>query len=228
MIRLLLEAGADPNVRFEGHNRETPLHWAASSDDMEAIDALLDGGAEIDADGAVIGNGTPLTDAVFFQQLNAAQRLLERGATLNLPLAAGLGRLDLMQRFFTESGKVRESAGHLRPTHEIEDSLMSQEEAGRLLEEAFAYACLAGQIEVAESLLERGVDIDSQALDGHSLRTGLHWAVYRDQSQMVRFLVNRGADSTLRDQKYNATPLGWARYHNLHEMEEILVSYSAG
>jgi ketosteroid isomerase-like protein len=32
-----------------------PLHWAASSDDVEALDALLDAGADIEADGAVIG-----------------------------------------------------------------------------------------------------------------------------------------------------------------------------
>jgi ketosteroid isomerase-like protein len=54
-IRALVAAGADVNARFIGPHSETPLHWAASSDDVEALDALLDAGADIEADGAVIG-----------------------------------------------------------------------------------------------------------------------------------------------------------------------------
>ena len=40
-----LAAGADVNARFTGPHGETPLHWAASSDDIEALDALVDAGA---------------------------------------------------------------------------------------------------------------------------------------------------------------------------------------
>jgi ketosteroid isomerase-like protein len=83
-IRALVGAGAGVDARFTGPHTETPLHWAASSDDIEALDALLDAGADIDADGAVIGGGTPLADAVAFGQWNAARRLLERGARTNL------------------------------------------------------------------------------------------------------------------------------------------------
>jgi uncharacterized protein len=57
-------AGAEVDARFSGAHEETPLHWAASSDDVEALNALLDAGSDIDAPGAVIGGGTPLDDAV--------------------------------------------------------------------------------------------------------------------------------------------------------------------
>ena len=90
-IRALVAAGADVNARFTGPHTETPLHWAASSDDVEALDALLDAGADIEADGAVIGGGTPMADAVAFGQWKAARRLLERGARTNLWQAAALG-----------------------------------------------------------------------------------------------------------------------------------------
>ena len=76
-IRALVAAGADVNARFIGPHTETPLHWAASSDDVDALDALLDAGADIEADGAVIAGGTPLADAVAFGQWKAAQRLLQ-------------------------------------------------------------------------------------------------------------------------------------------------------
>jgi hypothetical protein len=47
--RLLLAAGADVNGGAEGFGRqETPLHWAASSDDVDVAEALIGGGADID------------------------------------------------------------------------------------------------------------------------------------------------------------------------------------
>ncbi len=63
-VALLVEAGADVNARFIGNHEETPLHWAASCDDVAVLDALLDHGADIEARGAVIDGGTPLADAV--------------------------------------------------------------------------------------------------------------------------------------------------------------------
>ena len=75
-IEALVNAGADVDARFTGPHNETPLHWAASSDDAAALDALLDAGADIEASGAVIGGG------------------LERGASTTLGEAATLGVID--------------------------------------------------------------------------------------------------------------------------------------
>ena len=42
---LLIERGADPDGPIVGGNApERPLHWAAGSDDVDALDALLNGG----------------------------------------------------------------------------------------------------------------------------------------------------------------------------------------
>jgi len=83
-VAALVSHGADVNAAFVGRHSERPLHWAASSDDVVALDALLDHGADIEAPGGVIGGGTPLADAVAFGQWRAAQRLVERGARTSL------------------------------------------------------------------------------------------------------------------------------------------------
>jgi ankyrin repeat protein len=88
------------NARFVGAHRETPLHWAASCDDVAVLDALLDAGADIDAAGAVIGGGTPLADATAFKQWRVAHRLVERGAQVTLSDAATLGLSDRLEAMF--------------------------------------------------------------------------------------------------------------------------------
>lgn len=84
-------AGADVNAPVTGPHAETPLHWAASSDDVEVLDGLLDAGADIDAPGAVVAGGSPLRDATAFGQWSAARRLVERGAQTTSFDAATLG-----------------------------------------------------------------------------------------------------------------------------------------
>ncbi len=103
VVAALTRAGTDVNARFVGPHRETPLHWAASCDDVAMINALLDAGADIEADGSVIDGGTPLADAVAFGQWKAARALVERGARPNLWQAAGLG---LMQHVRSLKGDV--------------------------------------------------------------------------------------------------------------------------
>jgi hypothetical protein len=99
-VAVLVAAGADVNARFRGPHTETPLHWAASSNDVEVLDALIDAGADLEAPGAVIGGGTPLADARGFGQWQAAHRLVQRGAQTTIDDAATLGLLDRLERYF--------------------------------------------------------------------------------------------------------------------------------
>ena len=66
------------DVNQIGNFGERPLHIAASRGNLEEIAALLDGGAEIDAQGE-LGN-TPLHEAVAQGHVEAVQLLLRHGA----------------------------------------------------------------------------------------------------------------------------------------------------
>ncbi len=133
-VAALVEAGADINARFRGPHRETPLHWAASSDDVEVLDALIDAGADLEADRGVIGGGTPLSDAWGFGQWRAARRLVARGAKTTLTDAATLGLIDRIEIY---------SRSVTPPT---------EEEINR----AFWGACHGGQQDCAAYFLEKG------------------------------------------------------------------------
>jgi hypothetical protein len=169
-IAALVAAGADVNARFTGPHNETSLHWAASSDDIEALDALLDAGANIEADGAVVGGGTPMADAVAFGQWNASRRLLERGARTNLWQAAALGLAD----------RVREKLNHAPAPAPDE------------LDNALWCAAHGGQRETAELLLNRGAD---PGWVGHDNLTAAQAAERSGAHELTAWLNARAAES---------------------------------
>jgi uncharacterized protein len=170
MVAALVEAGAEVDAPFVGAHPETPLHWAASSDDVEVLDALVDAGADVEAPGAVLGGGPPLADAVGFGQWRAARRLVERGARTTLWQAAALGLLDRVQEAFT--GADPPAADEV--TH------------------AFWQACHGGQRRTAEYLRDRGADIDWVGWDD---RTPLDIAAAQDAGEVVEWLRSQGARS---------------------------------
>ena len=95
VVRLLLARGADPNGGSYGYaHQETPLHWAASSDDIDVAEALIEGGADIEAPAGSIANGTPLDNAVGYACWRVARLLVDRGARVDkLWHAAALGMM---------------------------------------------------------------------------------------------------------------------------------------
>ncbi len=169
-VAVLIAHGADVNAAFIGRHSETPLHWAASSDDVEVLDALLDRGADIEAPGGVIGCGTPLADAVAFGQWRAARRLVERGARTTLWQAAALGLMARVEERFARDPKP------------APDDVTS----------AFWCACHGGQGVAAAYLLERGADLNWV---GYNELSPLDAARRSRAGELVEWLQARGARS---------------------------------
>jgi uncharacterized protein len=171
-IASLVAAGADINARFLDPSRpaiqETPLHWAASSDDVAALDALLDYGADIEAPGAVFTGGAPMSDAVVFAQWKAARRLLERGAQTTIWQAAALGLLDRVEEYCE------------RQPPPAPDEITN----------AFWHACRGGQLQMAEYLLRHGAELNWIGYDG---KTPLQVAQESAAKDLAPWLRGQGA-----------------------------------
>jgi hypothetical protein len=174
IVPLLIAAGADPNYRDPEPGSETPLHWAASSDDVDVAAALIDAGADIEAPGGSIAGAGPLGNAVGYGCWHVARLLVERGARVDsLWQAAALGLVERVVELLDADPP---------PTQEN-------------LDEAFWQACHGGQLRMAELLLARGADMN--AIPGYSEQAPLVIAGSTDtrRGQLVSWLRERGARS---------------------------------
>lgn len=169
VVATLVAAGADADAAvLHGNADETALHWAASNDDVAVLDALLDGGADIEAPGAIFTGGTPISDAVVFAQWRAARRLLKRGAKTTLWQAAALGLLDAVRQYV--------SAQPPPSPQQITNALWN--------------ACRGGQLAVARYLFEQGADLNWA---GHQEKTPLDMARESGVSELIQWLEENGA-----------------------------------
>jgi len=167
----VVNALVDAHARDTWHH-ETPLHWAASNDDVMLIDALLDAGADIEHPGSSIDGGSPIQSALGYAQWAAARRLWERGAETGLSHAAALG--------FTET--VTSLVETSQPPPDRDD-----------ISVAFWNACRAGQLPVARYLLAHGADVNWPApWDGN---TPLDAATAKHQRETAAWLRDNGARS---------------------------------
>ena len=170
-VALLLGAGADPNDDCGGGRPETPLHWAASTDDVEVAVALIDGGADLQTPGGSIG--TQLDNAIGYGCWHVARLLVDRGAPVDaLWHAAALGMLTRLEELLVAT-----------PPPTAED-----------LDEAFWQACHGGQRRAAERLLAAGADVN--ATPGYANdRTALDAASGPDTRRdlLATWLRERGA-----------------------------------
>jgi cytohesin len=79
IIKILLAAGANPNAQQGGGDGRSPLWWAAVEGSVDAVKALVDGGAIVDFKISKDGE-TALTAAVYQGRDDTAAALLAAGA----------------------------------------------------------------------------------------------------------------------------------------------------
>jgi hypothetical protein len=216
IARMIVDAGADPNATAEfygGGPGSTALVALVSSGHpydagvQEELVEVFCRAPEVLPDG-IEADGYPMATAFAFYYPGAAAALARSGAAVdNIVHAAGLGRLDLVAGFLADSATsgepgLRADHGPYRGCYDFQ-----LDDPKAILELALVYAALGGHLEVVEFLHARGVDLSAGP---HSNETGLHLAAFRDHMDVVRYLVENGADTAVRDRRWNSYPLGWA------------------
>ena len=131
-------------------------------------------------------------------ELEAVNALIRRGARIDLPVAAALGRIEDARRLL--AGASSEDR-HL----------------------ALASAADFGHVEIVRLLLDAGEDPHRyNPIGGHSHTTPLHQPAGGGHDEVVRLLVERGARLDLQDILWRATPADWARHAGKTEIEAYL------
>ncbi len=195
ITEILLEAGAEVDAEANVYGGgcttlglvATSAHPRQAGVQIDLIQLLLDHGAEMEHPdltgknhGAVYGclaNGCP----------EAARYLAERGARLDLVGAAGVGRLDGVQRLFDQADV---------PTREM----------------ALRYAAAYGNGNVVTFMLDRGVGVDAHTGDGE---TALFYAVLSGHLDVIELLLARGARPGVRT-RYGGDMVGAALWRAGH------------
>jgi len=162
---------------------------------LPLIDLLCDHGAD--------PNGASCA-AALHGEMEAVDALIRRGARIDLPVAAALGRVEDFRRLLPGSGA---DDRHL----------------------ALALAAQFGHLEIACLLLDAGEDPNRyNPVGGHSHSTPLHQAAGAGHADVVRLFVERGARLDMKDVLWHGTPADWAKHAGHIELETYLRAQEAG
>ncbi len=190
LARAILEAGADlPAVNETLGMVCSGMVPRQCGVQIPLIGLLCDAGADPDR---------AMLHALGHGEFAAVDALIRRGAKVDLPAAAALGRL--------------EDALQLLPAANAHDR-----------HRALAWAAQYGHVEIVRLLLDAGEDPSRyNPMGAHSHSTPLHQAALAGHFEVVRLLVGRGARLDLKDTVYQGTPEGWAEYGEQTAIRDFL------
>ncbi|KAJ8664318.1 hypothetical protein QAD02_005980 [Eretmocerus hayati] len=173
------------------------LQSASSQGQIESVDLLLDAGALVNGHPICRFLQSPLHLSVYSGNLKIIERLLSAGASVNvmysgdtpLTLAAKLGKFKIVD-LLLESNGIKNCANDDQINH-------------------LHIACMRNRVDIARELLHCESDINAAVSCKSHYWPGLtpfHFAVQFQCLETVEFLLNIGADITIKDPK-EFTPL---------------------
>jgi ankyrin repeat protein len=200
VIALLIARGADVDAR-EGGDGATPLHWAACRGHLRAAQILVSAGADVNAADDRYGRG-PLGWATLLAEPSekVARLLLSQGARLDIFSAIALKNVEAVREMIR----------------------LSAERAGR---SEFLISLRRGR---AIRAMVQGDPTTLNATLGpcFDLQRPLHVAVRGGSLEIVRFLVENGADLRARTAS-GRTPLCMALEMKRRDLVELLIARGA-
>ncbi|BCS01253.1 ankyrin repeat domain-containing protein [Aspergillus luchuensis] len=245
IARLLIEKGAGMGINFFGETGYTPLGTAVVQDRLEAIQFLLDEGADINQPGS--GFGSPLAAAVRCSSYEVVQLLLNKGADVNkfddmyespLEVAADSGRLEVVQLLLNKGADVNKfddmnksplgAAAHLGGLKMVQLLL----EYGAVINQLggrygspLAAAAAGGNFEVARFLVSKGANVNL-VLPG-IYGSALAVAVCYGELEISEFLIENGADINMPPAGQYGRVFAMAAFRGLSDVIRLLVDKGA-
>ena len=138
----------------------------------------------------------------------------------DLPHAAGMGNLSRVKQWFDASGAP--ALGNVE-NHYPNSPYMPKDRVAeyahqwgslseqRVLDVALAWSVINSHLDVADFLLQHGANINT-TWSSHEPASILHELVWHRNYEAMKFLIDRGIDTTIKDYRWNSTAEGWARY----------------
>jgi ankyrin repeat protein/spore coat protein CotH len=196
VVALLLEAGADVNAR----NRDggAPLHNAAFLGQYETVKLLLENGAEVNIRNG--DGGTPSDAAAVDWETTR--------------FIAGMLRIRL-DREKVETGRTK--VVELLRQHGATTNTRSESNA-------LCDAVRSGDLRAVKEQVANGADIN--AGDTEFGVTALSWAALLDNTEIAKFLIEKGADVNAKSRD-GSTPLHSAAFLGRAEISELLIQKGA-
>ncbi len=253
LARLLLDAGADPNdgqALYNRHFRENDDHltllfkyglgqdkggpwltrngnpddtlsamlvqelcWAAQHGFPNRVRLLIEHGVDVNVVSGRDGR-TPYQAALREGNQAIAEFLLQRGATPVDP--------DPLETFALAciAGR-REYVGARLAQDPTLLTRLGEQERLDLLHRAVD----ASQHEGVRLIVELGANVNKMIPDTGAYRAALHAAAGSDL-EMVKLLLDLGADPHLRDLVFHAAPIGWALYSGRRDIVQYLLRFA--
>jgi hypothetical protein len=202
IAEFLLDAGAEVDAEADVYGGGattlglvgTSIHPYKAGVQNTLMQVLLDRGAAIDHPKSAGNESSAVLGCLANGRGEAAVYLAERGARLSLEAAAGVGRLDVVERAFTKSGKLKRGV------------------TKKQIEAALSYASSWGRLNVVKFLVQKGVSLKSHGGDG---QTPLHCAAICGQLDTIKYLLKLRPELESKN-IYGGTVLGqtlWSAGH---------------
>jgi len=193
IVKLLVDLGADVNLVNVSRESKTPLHFAVEAGKEDILGFLIDKGANINA--RDVNGMAPLHYAVKKGSIDIVGLLLDKGADIEI-----VNRNRETPLIFSVAIEKPEVAKYLINRGA---NLLAKDRNGN----SVLHLCAEnGFLELIEYIFEKGggsIDINDT---NKKKETPLHMAVRNNRADVVKFLVEKGADIEARD-VLGATPL---------------------
>ena len=209
--RLLPEATESPTVMLRNL-----LWWAVTHDQRERVALLAANGVDVSA---------PFTE-LRMRRANGATPVEAALTSGNSDLANDLVRLGAVRRTLEplDAFVAAALAGDAEGVRRADPATVAA--ALRTRPGLVTWAAAQGAPTAVELLVAAGFDINalgrSDAPIDQPWESALHVAAQRGDRSLALRLLDLGADPGLRDKRFDATPLDWARHFEQPELVELL------